>query len=75
MKRKEKKLEKAFTLIVDDMLNDGARRCDVYLGDEDNQVFLTVKINEIIDNGVVVYANTTIDALADELPDDEEVFE
>lgn len=75
MKREEKKLEKAFRLIVDDMLDDGATRCNVCLGDEDRKVFLTVKINKIIDDGVVVYTDGTIDALANELPNDEEVFE
>ena len=75
MKRKEKKLEKAFALIVDDMFNDGATKCNVYIGDKDRKVFLTVKINKIIDDGVVVYADGTFDALADELPNDKEVFE
>ena len=75
MKREEKKLEKAFRLIVDDMLDDGATRCNVCLGDKDSKVFLTVKINKIIDEGVVVYGDDTIDVPADELPNDEEVFE
>ena len=75
MESKEKKLEQAFRLIVDDLLNDGATGCDVCLVDEDSKVFLTVKINKIIDEGIVVYGDSTIDAPANELPNDEEVFE